>query len=239
MKSPFWDDVHPGMLARVKHRVILVRHGESASNRELTSTGETSEVAIDSPLTDVGRQQANDLAAKFASLGIGCIDAIECSPLDRAWATALPTIALKDCNAPILVDYNLREKYTKDPYWCTFGAFGERTDVNKRIEIANFDKDTFEEDECSCFHWKRLPDVDFASRVESLITRWAAVDSRTQTLVFTHSQVISQILAGKSDRLFHLTNGSITVIDFDEAGHMNVQVVGMHIQTPTGMHTAF
>jgi len=63
------------------------------------------------------------------------------------------------------------------------------------------------------------------------------IDDRKQTLVFTHSQVISKLLS--NDNNFHLANGSISIIDIDEDNCINVQVANYtkHLRTPTGMHT--
>ena len=43
IQDPYWSETHPGMPCRIKHRLILVRHGESESNVELTTTGQTTE----------------------------------------------------------------------------------------------------------------------------------------------------------------------------------------------------
>jgi broad specificity phosphatase PhoE len=63
------------------------------------------------------------------------------------------------------------------------------------------------------------------------------VENRKQTLVFSHSQLISELLS--SDKSFHLANGSISIIDIDESNRLQVQVANYtkHLQRPTGMHT--
>lgn len=60
-------------------RLFLVRHGESASNREMRYLG-----SRDEPLTELGVQQAECLAAALAGLPIAAVYA---SPLRRAAAT--------------------------------------------------------------------------------------------------------------------------------------------------------
>ena len=92
IKDDYWSEIHPGMSSRIKHRLILVRHGESTSNAELTLTGQTTEYAIDHALTNIGKEQAQDVANFLESKGILYIDRIEISPLDRAIQTAIPAL---------------------------------------------------------------------------------------------------------------------------------------------------
>jgi broad specificity phosphatase PhoE len=61
-------------------RLFLVRHGESASNREMRYLG-----SRDEPLTEVGVRQAECVAAALAGLPL---TAVYTSPLRRAAATA-------------------------------------------------------------------------------------------------------------------------------------------------------
>ncbi|HEX3255661.1 MAG TPA: histidine phosphatase family protein, partial [Gaiellaceae bacterium] len=65
--------------------VYLARHGESDWNVERRWQGHA-----DRPLTDRGREQARDLAARLADLEL---DAVYSSDLRRAWETAEPVAA--------------------------------------------------------------------------------------------------------------------------------------------------
>jgi len=92
--------------------------------------------------------------------------------------------------------------------------------------------------------WLRQPETteEFCRRTSSVMDEWKKegnVENRKQTIVFTHSQFISQLLAGDSKMSFHLANGSISIIDIDEENNLHVQVANYtkHLQTPTGMHT--
>ena len=94
------------------------------------------------------------------------------------------------------------------------------------------------------FQWLRQPETneEFCGRVTSVMDEWKKegnVENRKQTIVFTHSQFISQLLAGDSKMSFHLANGSISIIDIDEENNLHVQVANYtkHLRTPTGMHT--
>jgi probable phosphoglycerate mutase len=69
-------------------RLFLVRHGETASNREMRYLG-----SRDEPLADSGQRQAERLAAALASLPLGAIYA---SPLCRAAETGRRIAAARD-----------------------------------------------------------------------------------------------------------------------------------------------
>lgn len=230
IKDPYWDNIHPGMRSRIKHRLILVRHGESESNIELTTTGLTSEFKKDHPLTDIGKEQAEDVANFLHKKGgLNAIDRIEMSPLLRAVQTALLCLNMPSSPEQI-VNFELREKYSKSRYACQIPLRR-----NKNVKHINFD------DESMCLErWIREPDVDFAHRVSVLMDNWkkiGAVEDRKQTLVFAHSQLISQLLS--NDKSFHLANGSISIIDIDEDNHLNVHMANYtaHLRNPTGVHT--
>ena len=266
IQDPYWSVVHPGMPCRIKHRLILVRHGESESNIELTTTGETSENPHkvegrgDIPLTARGKEQAQDVADFLALKGInhtdGHIDQIHISPLWRAIQTALPTLEKEPyCTGvgksemtkePFYVDinYHLREKYSKEAYWINSSI----PSMNSHFEC--YRRKNFHEMEqqwsskFNDFQWLRQPETneEFCSRVSSVMDEWKKkgnVENRKQTIVFTHSQFISQLLAGDSKMSFHLANGSISIIDIDEKNNLHVQVANYtkHLRTPTGMHT--
>jgi broad specificity phosphatase PhoE len=259
IKDKYWDNIHPGMMKRIKHRLILVRHGESESNIELTTTGKTSEFAIDHALTEIGKEQAQDIANFIESKGLEHIDRIEISPLDRAVQTAMPCL-LKSHIADYWIEYEtnigsaiyievnfeLREKYSKKEYECNI-PFVEGLDY-PFMRYKNYDKvnknsnKDYNKDLIIRNKWIREPDIDFEGRIEELMNVWktiGTVENRQQTLVFTHSQVISQLLSSDKNKSFHLANGSISIIDIDEDNHLNIQVANYtkHLRNPTGMHT--
>jgi broad specificity phosphatase PhoE len=271
IKDPYWSQVHPGMPCRIKHRLILVRHGESESNIELTTTGKTTEFSVDPGLTALGREQAQDVADFLEYKGIKYddhVDKIHISPLWRAIQTALPTLNKSPyCdikhsqpdpfddyesfeppefnlyNEQFCVDinYELREKYSKEPYWVSMCDISEYATYLIR---KNFDLDhTCVQDEKKTT-WLRQPEthLEFCERVASVMNDWkmkGSIEDRKQTIVFTHSQFISQLLSGDSKMSFHLANGSISIIDIDEKNDLHVQVANYtkHLRTPTGMHT--
>lgn len=273
IQDPYWSVVHPGMPCRIKHRLILVRHGESESNIELTTTGQTSEYPRkvggrgDIPLTARGKEQAQDVADFLALKGIkhidGHIDEIHISPLWRAIQTALPTLEKEPysdleypgalcclnrhkeiIHKPFYVDinYHLREKYSKEAYWVKMPELSSYFRCYRRINFHEMQQQF--SNEFVEHQWLRQPETneEFCHRASSVMDEWKKegnVENRKQTIVFTHSQFISQLLAGDSKMSFHLANGSISIIDIDEENNLHVQVANYtkHLRNPTGMHT--
>ena len=80
--------------------LLLVRHGQSVWNADGRWQGQENP-----PLTDLGRDQA-----RRASHGVGAVDAIYCSPLDRAATTAM-IIAEQIGMGPILILPGLMERH--------------------------------------------------------------------------------------------------------------------------------
>jgi broad specificity phosphatase PhoE len=219
-----WDTARHGMGKRVRHRVVLVRHGESESNTLFVKHGVRERTGNDPDLTASGHLQAQEIACHFQSLN-GQVDNIEVSPLKRTIQTALPTIRhFSQIRADVWLD--IREKWQNKPY----EVVSNLKDVNGGQKMA----------------WTRPSETneEFQERVASVVDRWKAkgtVDQREHTLVFTHSLFINQVLKGERDTLnFHLANGSFTVIDFDEDDFMHVHFVNHvnHLSKPTGHHTA-
>jgi broad specificity phosphatase PhoE len=83
----------------VTTRILLVRHGETTWNAEKRWQG-----WADSPLSDLGRQQAFEAAA-----AVGTVDAIVASDLQRAVDTAL-IISEAIGVGPVMIEGDLRER---------------------------------------------------------------------------------------------------------------------------------
>jgi probable phosphoglycerate mutase len=81
------------------HTVTLVRHGQTASSARMAYSGRA-----DIPLTDVGREQAQQVARRLADAGV---DAVISSPLIRARDTAQAIAAAT--GAALRVDERLTE----------------------------------------------------------------------------------------------------------------------------------
>ncbi len=87
------------MSAQPSNRLLLVRHGETAANREMRYIGDRNDL-----LTERGRQQAEQLATALSSLPIA---AVYSSPRRRAHDTAAPIAAVH--TLPITISDELRE----------------------------------------------------------------------------------------------------------------------------------
>jgi broad specificity phosphatase PhoE len=81
-------------------RLLLVRHGEVVSNREMRYVG-----SRDEPLADTGIEQAARIAAALAPLPVA---AVYSSPLCRARETAAPIAAARQ--VPLRLEERLREQ---------------------------------------------------------------------------------------------------------------------------------
>jgi len=97
-------------------RLILVRHGETDTNKAGLALGQA-----DVELNEHGRWQAQRLAS---SLKDGPIDAIYCSPLKRALATAQPIASSHGLE--VQVDEGLIEMDIGEMEGLTFQQVGER-----------------------------------------------------------------------------------------------------------------
>lgn len=240
--DPTWGEPRHGMRAQIVHRVELVRHGETTSNKVLTENGDTT-FTPDPMLTAWGERQGANIASFYKRMTEGATAAsmppsnlrIEVSPYRRAIGTSLPTQRVFE-GAPVEALPELREysREERGSAWLQSHDSGTGEPLALRWLCA---VETYQE---------------FRSRVDSTIARWKArgtKDARAHTVAFTHSLFISAVLthliplASHEDeppQFFHIPNGSITVIDFDTEGRMHVHCVGFteHLRQPTGQHTA-
>jgi broad specificity phosphatase PhoE len=189
-----------------KKTVILVRHGESTANRDLTLTGQT-----DPELTPNGVAQAKR-AARYIADRLDRhppVDVLYTSPLKRAVRTA--ELIAKRLKTPLLRDELLMEtdfgswedlrkdelaalpgwdSYTKDPFHFRFPGGESPQDVKSRAFAF---KDKLRKDGA----WRK-----------------AVVVAHYTPLVF----LILGALGGEDARQapFRLDNGAVSVIELDE-----------------------
>ena len=223
--DPVFDIARPGMRSRIKHRVILVRHGESDANVSLMSGQAIPAGQLN--LSCTGHEQAQDIAKCFKKHSP--VTKIESSPLLRAWDTAQPTIKLSpDATVEIFMDLReiWRNRSGQEPYECIHPIHQEP--------------------------WIRYPDSieDATQRIINNLDRWkseGSIDNRKQTVVFTHSIMISGILniisgTPLGNVTFHVSNGSLTCFDIDENDQFHVHFVNytehLHYTLRTGHHTS-
>ena len=160
--------------------LVLVRHGASADSIE----GETFELVEgqgDPPLSDVGRHQAELLAAR---LGHELFDGMYVSTLRRTAETAAPLVD-RTGMTPV-VDADLREVF-----------LGEWEGGLLRQKAADHDpvlEQVFAEQ-----RWDVIPGAEsrevFGGRLRRAVERIAAAHPGGRVIVFSHGASIGEILA--------------------------------------------
>jgi probable phosphoglycerate mutase len=162
-------------------RFLLVRHGQSEWNASGRWQGQA-----DPPLTDLGRRQAFHAAA-----GIGMVDAIYASTLDRAAETAA-IISAELGVGPVLVDEALRERDAGEFSGLT------RAEIDERYPgyLANGNRPP---------GWE--PDDALVERASAVLERIASEVGDGEVLVVTHGGVVMALedrLGGGRHRLANL-----------------------------------
>jgi probable phosphoglycerate mutase len=181
--------------------LVLVRHGESVPAVE----GEPFALRDgqgDPPLSALGRQQADAVAARLASRSV---DAIYVSTLQRTAQTAAPLAAVTGL-VPI-VDADLREVH-----------LGEWEGGRYRQKIL--DGDPTAQQALREERWDAIPGAEpaeaFAARVRASVQRIAAAHRDQLVVCVTHGGVIGQLLAEATGaRPFAFVgndNGAISVL---------------------------
>lgn len=106
----------PGPQALAFTHLIVIRHGETAWNRERRLQGQ-----LDIPLNDTGRAQANAVAQALANEPV---DALYSSDLARTMATATPLA--QALGLEIVPDARLRERCYGDLQSMTYAEVAEK-----------------------------------------------------------------------------------------------------------------
>jgi broad specificity phosphatase PhoE len=178
---------------------LLVRHGESTWNAERRIQGQ-----LDPPLTELGREQARRVAARFRGRGAAALYA---SDLCRASQTAEPVEKVLEMEAVL----------TKELREIALGAWEGRT---REELIAEFPE--------VWSAWAREPDWDlvpggegaerFERRVRAVLADLLDRHQGGDVVVVTHGGVIQTALAGVVGRRtrgvfpFVIHNASLTVL---------------------------
>jgi len=189
-------------------KLTLVRHGETPWNRENRIQGQT-----DIELSDHGRMQVHKLAL---SLKETKIDAIVCSPLRRAYATAQAIASFHPIE--IQVEKNLRE--------LDHGDFESLTIQELRESHAAFLKEWMENPASLS-----MPNGESLLQVQERACKVieAIVGASQDTLVVSHGMAIMAILCKiqnmdlSNARKMFVDMASRTVVEFSN-GHGTVEL---------------
>lgn len=247
--DPFYQGlIHGEGSTKLKHRLILVRHGESEHNKSY-EVNSGNKVNVDSQLTAAGIEQASQIGYFFNDLELFANNIIV-SPMKRAWDTAQPTIKFLRSKTKLgKVDISVCPKALEVNIWHD----SEVGYVSNKIYISQ--KETY-----SMFKQR------IAEWVKEIEVTTHELDKPTQTIIFTHSMVISEILNTIASRSFladdkkendslnednwsniywRVSNGSITCVDLaeDDKGrqewHVHAVNYTRHLNTITGAKCPF
>lgn len=139
--------------------MYITRHGQSKANVDRVFAGGR----VNSPLTDKGRLQAEELGEKVKDLGI---DLIVSSPMDRAFETAKIVREVAGVEAEIKLEKGIEEFDVGELAGKPLGVSGEEFWTYKGMEDAD----------------------DFRERVIEAIERWSK--SGKNILFVAHNGVI-------------------------------------------------
>jgi len=196
-------------------RLFLVRHGETAKNREMRYLG-----IQDEPLTDTGRQQALDAAEALSRLPIRVVVT---SPLRRAYDTAVQ-IQTK-CGVELRQDSRLSE-----------GSFG-RWEGLKREEVAGLGSS----DAALLARWESDPAcappggesfLNIQKRIVRLADELEGEFTGSSVVLVSHVGPIKAFLAAvlrmplECSRRFFLDPGTISVVEWGE--HPTLRLFNSH-----------
>jgi broad specificity phosphatase PhoE len=254
VKDEYYDTPHNVCGgAKVRHRVILVRHGESAHNKRHDGRdGESVKgtPSLDTGLTVDGQMQAEDVA-RFLSEFDWHPDVIRVSPMLRARQTSAPFLRRRVCKQDL--DTINNEPYRRHIVETNKGTLthfipdGTCIEVNvwgqQPLELMGHvtNKETYGDFVRRVVRWRKELEADAEAWREG---------RRMQTLVFTHSMVISEFLntlvsenRGNltdddwSNVYWQVNHGSVTCVDYMDNGEWHIQAMNYtkHITHYTGL----
>ena len=208
---------------KIVHRMVFVRHGETIANINIMNNCfDPTKKHLNTPLSELGHIQSKEVADFLDMIGF-VPDEILISRLDRAIDTAKPYI--DNHNIPVIYSQALAEyNYSQD----------QEINVNDGSWL-----------------YKKETKTEFIERVTNEFANLktqGSTEKPKQTLIYTHSQVISGVLTNgifgtlfETSAFFHLSNCSITCIDIDEDRRIHIHTVNYtkHLTNPTGHHSSF
>lgn len=259
IKDPYYDvplRVYGG--AKVKHRIILIRHGESLHNKKhdwKDGVSMPKQPELDTNLSCEGYEQAKEIGRYLASFNWHP-DIIRVSPMARAIQTSSPFLSK-------LLTKESQELINKP----SENTITNITTVNGlssqyKLDVQCIEVNIWEDQplKTGCHITKKETYLEFVSRIkkwkQSLEDECLELfpQKRIQTIVFTHSMVISELLNlivsenrtnvsndYWSKIYWQVNNGSITCLDLMDNKEWHVHTVNYtkHIKTHTGLKSPF
>jgi len=201
-----------GPVDAVITRVLLVRHGESTWNAERRVQGQ-----LDPPLSQLGREQAEKLAARLASASISALYA---SDLSRASETARPLVPAVGCEIRFCPE--LRE--------IALGEWEGKTAAELGREYPELWQGWLDEPDWALVPGGEPPEA-FGARVDRAFEAVTAAHPGALIACVTHGGVIQALLRRVLGQSLHglfpfrIDNGSITRLEKSAGG---VTVAGVN-----------
>lgn len=190
----------------MKTTIYLVRHGQSVGNLKDQFMGHT-----DTPLTELGLQQAEMAAAYLEDIPI---DAIYSSDLQRAYLTACATAKRK--NMPVIKTKNMREIY---------GGAWETVEFSRLITEFPEDFSTWHHDfkNCRCTGGESV--LEMQSRIVAEVKRIAEENPGKAVAIFCHATPIRvfRIHCEGDWNTPYPSNASTTVAEYENGAFKLVQ----------------
>ncbi len=214
-----------GMMGKkIVTRLVLVRHGETSSNRELMAgdvketnkkTNKAYSHELDSSLSEIGKKQSEEIGIYFEKINIDP-DYVIMSKLSRAYGTALNTIEYLKKNGSkckFILDENLveinykKEEIIKEPSGLNFSFESVGSDKLDDLyltykSVGSNDQNKINEPDKSSDskNWKYNLETEneFTDRVFKVfksLVKLGTVDNSVQIVCFTHSRFISVLLS--------------------------------------------
>ena len=237
--------------AKVKHRVILVRHGESTHNKRHDGRdGETvqEKPSLDTELTVDGQMQAEDVGRLLSEFNWHP-DVIRVSPMLRTRQTAMPFLRRRFCNKSLSkINSECHNKpivvRTKSGLPTLFMSDNTCMEVNvwedQSLDLHDniTKKETYGDFVKRVIRWRKELEADSKD------------GKRLQTIAFTHSMVISEFLNTLvsetrnnlsddewSKIYWQVNHGSVTCVDYMDNGEWHIQAMNYtkHITYYTGL----
>jgi probable phosphoglycerate mutase len=204
----------PPFLSR-KHGAVelyLIRHGDALPGGDEIVPGGTYD---DQPLSQLGRQQANALSARFAAFPF---DAIYSSPYRRARETAAPLAQRQ--GVEVLIEPEIREiRLGQIGNGLPKSVSGEEYAAALRSRLDEIVRRV-----ASSGYWSSIPgsepSLEFRARVKAAIDGLAVRHAGQRVALFSHGGVINAYLAItlglERDFFFPPVNTSVSIVRVQE-----------------------
>jgi broad specificity phosphatase PhoE len=188
-------------------RLLLVRHGETAWNREKRLQG-----WHDVPLSDLGRRQAVALARYLVACPVGRVDRVYASPLSRALDTA--KVVAEECGLDVNTMEDLREIHV--------GSLAGMTWAEVEARLPGF-REAIKKDPTATAYPDGESMLDVVVRARGIVSRMARDNDEETVLLVGHAVILKAVICLilgldiEYRNRFTLENASLSVAELRSA----------------------